>query len=255
MAVDQQSNGADSRPRYGAVAWVAMVFLSWLVFELTADEALASVVACGKFGWNDWLTARWLRKSDPDLRRGSACSWFYLASAAWKLAVAATAGMFLLAGLEANANAGQAPGREFTLVAIEAIVGFAVAALLSSIACVVGWRSGRRAWVDSTLHASRRQNAWPPVAQGKQNRVPALLTSAILAWLTPLGIAGLIALLPPMNPQRPAPPGGESWFALAVVGGMIGSAFAVLAFREFLLQRVSAQSPRECWPEAYDIVA
>lgn len=255
MAVDQPSNDADSLPRYGAAAWVAMVVLGWLVFELTADEAFASVVACGKFGWNDWLTARWLRKSDPDRARGSACFWFYLASAAWKVALAATAAMFLLVGLEANANAGQPPGREFTLAAIEAIVGFAVAALLSSIACVVAWRSGRRVWVDSALHASRRQSAWPPAGPMRGNRVPALLTSAIIAWLTPPGIAVLIVTLAPMNPQRRPQPGGESWLAIVLIGGMIGGAFAILTLREVLLRRVSAPSPRDCWPEAFDVAA
>ena len=256
--MDQSWSDADEpRPRHSAIAWLTMLFLGWLVFELTADPALASLVACGKFGWNDWLTARWLQRSDTVRPRGLACACFYHASAAWKVAVAATAGFFLLLILEANA--GKAPGREFKVVTGEALFGFAIAALLSTIACVVAWRSGFRVWVDSALHWSRYQDSWPPVAPWRRNRVPALLTSAIIAWLTPPTLLAMILTLAPINAEPPAPQGMDSWLIIALVTaevvGIVGAGFVVLSLRELILRRVSAQSPYECWPEAFDVVS
>ena len=56
--------------------WVLLPGIALLIFELTADPALAVVVAGLKFGWDDLLTAGWLRRSDPVRTRGRAYSWF-----------------------------------------------------------------------------------------------------------------------------------------------------------------------------------
>src|SRR5437660_6369080 len=71
------------------ISWGAMLPLGWLIYELTARPSFAIVIACAKFGWNDFLTALWLLRTDPDGGRGRTCFWFYVASGVWKITVAA----------------------------------------------------------------------------------------------------------------------------------------------------------------------
>src|SRR5689334_12043375 len=82
--------------RINALVWATMLLLGWVLFELTAEEGVSSLVACSKFGWNDWLTSRWLWKMDPIRPRAWARAWFYCASGMWKVGVAATVGIWLL---------------------------------------------------------------------------------------------------------------------------------------------------------------
>ena len=70
--------------------WALLLIVAWLVFELTAQPALAVAAVCVKFGWEDFRTARWLRRSDPDRLRGRACFWLYVASGLWKTAITGT---------------------------------------------------------------------------------------------------------------------------------------------------------------------
>src|SRR5436190_24021420 len=71
------------------ISWGAMLPLGWFIYELTARPSFAIVVACGKFGWNDFLTAHWLLRTDAIRGRGRTCFWFYVASGVWKITVAA----------------------------------------------------------------------------------------------------------------------------------------------------------------------
>ena len=60
-------------------AWVVAL----VVFEVTADPSLVVVVGCSKFGWAQLRAARWLRRNDPNTRRGKACRWFYVSWGLW----------------------------------------------------------------------------------------------------------------------------------------------------------------------------
>jgi hypothetical protein len=80
-----------------ALVWSIAALAGWLAFDLTAEPAIAAAVLCGRFGWNDLLTALRLRRCDPDRARGCAYSWFYLASGTMKVFLSACALTALIA--------------------------------------------------------------------------------------------------------------------------------------------------------------
>src|SRR5437016_4928589 len=88
--------------RRNFLSWPAVLAAGWLFYELTAQPNLGAAVVCAKFGWNDFRTAWWLRRVDPDRRRAWACFWFYLASALWKTAITATVTIFAFAFVAAS---------------------------------------------------------------------------------------------------------------------------------------------------------
>ncbi|MGI9427436.1 MAG: hypothetical protein ACR2NM_02180, partial [Bythopirellula sp.] len=53
-----------------------LLLLAWLAFELTANATLSLVLACLKFGMNDFRTAAWLWQADPHRSRARACAAF-----------------------------------------------------------------------------------------------------------------------------------------------------------------------------------
>ena len=77
-----------------------LLMIGFLVLEVFADPALVICVACSKLGWNDLVTALWLRRRDPLAVRGATWCWFYLAHGFWKITVAAL-GMTVLLWLTA----------------------------------------------------------------------------------------------------------------------------------------------------------
>lgn len=248
-AVNYDWREPDLPHRIVMVGWPFLLLFGWVVFDLTADAALTALVICAKFGWNDWLTARWLRKTDPVHARAVACAWFYRASAIWKIALAATVGMFLLIFIEIAFLGRQAPGREWAFVACEAFFGFLFATLLTTIASISAWRSGQRVWLAREMHLMRRLRIWPPLGVMRRNGVPMLVVTALLTWLTPVGIFVLFAALAPI-PRQP-PPQAAFWMPIVLLGAIIGSAAFVLSLCEFVTKRVAAKSPQDCWPEIF----
>src|SRR5437868_5740148 len=84
------------------ISWGALFAVGWLIYELTARPSFGIVVACGKFGWEDFLAAHWLLRTDPYRGRGRACFWFHVANGLWKITVAAfivTGSLLALAAL------------------------------------------------------------------------------------------------------------------------------------------------------------
>jgi hypothetical protein len=75
--------------------WIGLGIVTFIVFELTADPALTVALGCLKFGWDELATARWLRKNDPDRRRGRIASRFYAAWALWRVSGVAVAMMMV----------------------------------------------------------------------------------------------------------------------------------------------------------------
>src|SRR5207237_5286612 len=78
-----------------------LLALGVVVYELTAQPGLGAAIACTKFGWDDFLTARWLRRRDPDRRRGRAAFWLFVAAGLWKTAVTGVVVLFAVAFLDA----------------------------------------------------------------------------------------------------------------------------------------------------------
>ncbi|MFO0930827.1 MAG: hypothetical protein U0736_27975 [Gemmataceae bacterium] len=111
-----------------------------------------------------------------------------------------------------------------------------------TIAVACAWRGGVRLWVDSGVHRARRHDFWPPTpfCLGRPNRLPVLLVPGIL-----LTIAAAMALLLLFARE------GRQ----LAIGGFVLSVFApvvIVVGREFLIHRVGAETPEECWPEEWD---
>ena len=212
------------------LSWGAMLPLGWLIYELTARPSFAIVVVCAKFGWNDFLSAHWLLRSDPDVGRGRTCFWFYLASGLWKITVAAflvTGGLLILMiGLEAR------PPRGLFDAGITAAVGIGLLAVIPLVGVMNARLYRVKVWVDSSIHESRRADLWPPRAGGF-NATMGLLFPALLV---PIVVTALITLQLGL------------WTMLA-------SVFGEGIFIWSLLRGVCAASPAECWEAASVLTA
>jgi hypothetical protein len=212
---------------------------------LTTQPAVVAVIFCSRFGWDDFLTAIWLRRTDPHRARAAACSWFCLALATTRILVAAFGfTMFvtvvlvllqvLLQGGRPNQNANRdlpagLSGLIYLMIGGLPILGFF--ALLGSVAAR---RGGVRVWVDANLSRTRHDNLWPP--KYSSGLVDSLQNKARLAWLSMLAIVVVVAL-------------GLSVIVVITVGPTAGA--IVLAAESVLISFVTrgviAQHPADCW--------
>src|SRR5579872_5840478 len=167
------------------ISWGAMLPLGWLMYELTAQPSFALVVACARFGWNDFLTAHWLLRTDPDSGRGRTCFWFYVASGLWKITVAAflITGSILILWVALNGN----PPRGLLDAGLTAAIGITLLAVIPLVGVMHARVFNVKVWVDSSIHASRRHGVWPPRATGLNSAMgllfPALLVPVVVTAL------------------------------------------------------------------------
>ncbi|HTI51779.1 MAG TPA: hypothetical protein VL475_12530, partial [Planctomycetaceae bacterium] len=141
------------------ISWGAMLALGWLIYEVTARPSFGIAVACGKFGWNDFLTAHWLLRTDPDRGRGRTCFWFYVANGLWKVTIAAflATGCLLILMVALNDNAPKA----LVGVGLTAAAGVTLLAVVPLVGVLHARASGVRVWVGASIHESRTGNHWP----------------------------------------------------------------------------------------------
>lgn len=178
------------------ISWGAMLPLGWLIYELTARPSFAIVVACAKFGWNDFLTAHWLLRTDPDRGRGRTCFWFYIASGLWKVTVAAffITGTILIVWVSLNGK----PPRGLLDAGLTAVIGISLLAVIPLIGVLNARVYRVKVWVDASIHPSRRQDLWPPHATGFNSTMgllfPALLVPIVVTALVTfhLGVWALV---------------------------------------------------------------
>ncbi|MSR57973.1 MAG: hypothetical protein EXS05_09895 [Planctomycetaceae bacterium] len=155
--------------------WLAFAVVAFVAFELTAEPAVSVVVMCCKFGWNDVLTAFWLRRNDPWRGRGRACFWFCLASAATKVVLTAFV-LIMLVVYILHAALGPRPGNgaadapaTFIAASVVLMSGMPLVTLFGVIGCLSARKHGVRVWIDASLHSARRDGRWPPEVTGQQN--------------------------------------------------------------------------------------
>src|SRR5205085_2578363 len=159
----------ERRPRWARpFTWLGLLALGWAVYELTSRPALGAVAVCVKFGWEDFQTARWLWRTDPDRGRGQACFWLYLASGLWKTAVVAFVMSMAFTAVTPRAGNGPPPaGAADALLAFAGtvsacLIGLLLSAAATALAVRLAWRRGVRLWLGSAAHRARRGNFWPP---------------------------------------------------------------------------------------------
>src|SRR5579885_2336939 len=92
MSLEERAREAEEEPQAHAAArrvvpWFVLGVVAVVVLHTFAHPLLAASVFCLKFALNDFLTARWLFRTDPDRGRAWACGLLYLAAGFWKAAV------------------------------------------------------------------------------------------------------------------------------------------------------------------------
>jgi hypothetical protein len=223
-----------------------LLALGWLVFEATSQPALGIVIVCVKFGWNDLLTAYWLRIRDPKPGRGRTCFWLYLNSGFLKIGGWAF-GFCLLLGImqtfmdPKNPAPLKAKNEAVAIINHTGGIGLGAFALGSLFALPTlwwAWRTGTKLWLDPALHQARRRDNWPPSladSTGK-NRAKFVLPVAVIFLTVSTSIWAL-----EMWVRNPGKAALGIAAALTLIPGMI------LVFRELLFDWALAKNPCECW--------
>jgi hypothetical protein len=239
--------------RHSALTWPLVLAAGWLIYEATAQPNLGAVFVCAKFGWNDFRTALWLCRHDPDSSRGWACFWFYLSSALWKIAITAILVILVVAFLSAGQNKvqprpapavppripGWLPG-----VVLTACLGFGLSTLTTALSLALAARYGIRFWLSSQIHRFRRRNIWPPYnlyrfPQNQANRVFVTALIVVVFLLLTLLFIGVFSM---------GLAGDPAVAIFVLVTAVSAGAVVVLIARDLFEEYFVARVPWECWP-------
>lgn len=254
-AADHKTPATAPRRLGGIVTLPMLIALAWIVYELTAQPALAAVLLCLKFGWEEFHTAWWLRRRDPIPGRGRACFWLYTSWGLWKAVLAALVMMVVTTlvyelGDPIRRGAVNPKGpREPVGLLVGAIFTVFFGLMLS---CATGawgyflaWRNRVRLWLNGSVYHARVHDIWPP-HYGEKNHLPALSTVMIFVTflvLVPTVIGVILAICAQAGVVARGPAIG-----LGLLATVLGGAIGLLLVRDFLAKRFAAEHPDECWP-------
>jgi hypothetical protein len=191
-------SGADVRWRI-PLTWPVLLGVAWLVYEFTARPALGVLVLSLKFGWEDFLTAYWLRRIDPDAGRGKTC---FLAYTAHGLFRAGLVACFLTGILEISMfpRELQRPGKPLPNEVVTPIVVALVttgstlllAGLVGGLTLFYAMRYQVKVWVhSSSLRRARQTSDWSAVLRvpRRKNVAQAIFTIGLFLVGFPIGFS------------------------------------------------------------------
>jgi hypothetical protein len=236
----------------------ALLALGLIVYELTAQPGLGAAIACTKFGWDDFLTAFWLRRRDPNARRGRASFWLFVAAGLWKTAVTGVIVMFAVAFLEGMLRQAPQPGQlppppsdAIVGALLVTLFGFTLSTLATGRAFMTALRHRVRLWIDSRVHRDRRENRWPPESTpNRKNRAGAVLFTALFLGMVVLLAVFHVVLRTALRGWLGGPPAQNAADTLANLfccGVFLLVPVLILVFRDILGQLALARTPAECW--------
>ena len=174
-------------PRRGSVLTLPVLLaLAWIVYETTENPAMAAILMCVKFGWDDFLTAFWLLEKDRDRPRAWACCSLYAAAGLWRTAVA---GLFmsLMACMltELLPKQWQQGRGMFVAMAGAALVifaGFSASIFATTVAIAIARRYHIRFWLSDGTHGSRKRGEWPP-CRGNDNHLGRVYWTTFICFI------------------------------------------------------------------------
>jgi hypothetical protein len=251
MNASESENGASPTRHFNAVLWLLLILaIGWLIYEVTHSPAWAAMAMCLKFGLEDFRTAWWLRRTDPNRGRSRACCWLHIASGLWQVAIIGVAMVIFTIALVyiLQAKQGNAVGVldliEGAFVAT--VLGLILSTFATYIALMNAWRFDVRPWLNGAIHIARRKDEWPPL-YGHQNRILVLVISTVLVTfivLVPICIAILtIAVRPAIGRANASMLQGAgalvSVFVLLPISGVV--------IRKLRQNRFFAEHPADCW--------
>jgi hypothetical protein len=229
------------------LSWTTLIVLGWVLYELTSQPAIGAGVACTKFGWDDIRAAFWLRRMDPDRRRGVACFWWYITFALWKVAVMAVLAALLIGFITTAIEGPPKPAVRprpvspvILGVAVAMAVGFGLSLLTSYVALWSALRGGVRVWLGPAPHHARTERYWPP-SEGKVNfAFYVTFTTMVLSIPLLCTLFGSVITFctPWLGP----------WSAFLLLTGTLLSIGGIIVAFSVIARRVVARAPLECWP-------
>ncbi len=224
----------------GRRAWVLVVVVGFLLFELTADPVLGVLVACMKYGWDELQLSRQLRRHDPVLVRGRVCARFYEAYALWKVSLVAFGMMFLVIMVHEGILSrlkppgqprAEGPPRGFIAATLLMLAGFTLAGVVSLLAVISALLHRLRVWVG-------RRN----------NRLKAVLLVVSLFWFTPVLLLLVLGIFPHLGIAPGQIPPAVVGLGIVLIFVLIFPV-GLLLLLGWLESRIAALAPHECWPE------
>ncbi len=218
------------------VPWWLLAALAFALIELKAKPAVGVIVLCLRFGFNDWRTAGWLCRTDPQPQRARTIWWFLVGSGLLRIFVIAVLVYPLLCAI--CAGLGFKPTRQEVRVSITlGLIGILLSLVVTHIGALLANRRGVKVWINRQLHVSRDRNEWPPYLDS-----PNQLKSIIGASSLPaIGAAmfGLLVLIGGTIAQQ---------LPVAMIGSLMTVVSAIILINhQVLLRRIVAKSPDECW--------
>jgi hypothetical protein len=238
--------------RWSFISWPLLLAVAFIIFEVTNEPSFAALAMCLKFGWEDFRTAWWLKRTDPERGRGRACAWLYLAAGLWQTAIIGVAMVFLtvvlVGALQGNLQGAQGL-LSLILGALAAIVfGFVLSTLATFIALAYARKHGVRPWLNGAVHFARRRREWPPL-YGHRNRVLMLVVSAVVVACCLLLPVTLWIIAEAVRPAVPARVLRE----VLALGSLVCVIFLLPAALLFVIDMrrrgFFAKHPADCWGE------
>lgn len=232
-------------PKGWPIDWLTFLAIGWVLYELTAQPAAGVAAVCVKFGWEDFRTALWLRRTDPRYRRGKAFFWLYLAAGLGKTALVALAMIIPYSVIIDLRGRGPNPVQnlEVVLMATSAtmIGSFALSGLSVTFACWDAYWGGFPLWLSRGVHRARRKNVWPPslCVNEESNHLGALLLTVLLLLIVPAYFFCLLLILLVVQINFLFVP----LVLLSIIGVICGS----LTFGALVNRKLKASSPSACW--------
>lgn len=225
-----------SSGRHWHIPWWLLLAVAVVVTELTAHPSIGVAVFCLKFGLNDWRTAAWLCRVDPQPRRSHSIWWFLVGSGFLKIFLMSSIAFPVLAGWW-KAITKQNVLAEVQVAMTIGLCGMLVSFLVNHIGLFLASRRRVRVWLNGQLHRFRDSNVWPVRLTGA-NRLRDLLNGsalpAILAFIVGIAFVILFGMRQLMRP--------------AITGGIIALVSSLILLGHGLsVKRIVARSPEECW--------
>ena len=227
-----------------ATSWLLTVAVAVVLFLLTRNPLIASILPYLRAGWPAFRSALWLRRCDPLPGRGRACFWFYLATAGWR---AGTAALVVLVTLRLLQDVSAEPP-DRTKMARAAMIVFG-GVLASVLLGVIGIASAliRRVRVfviPNIRNLCGGEFPLVPAVAGQRHRFNHAIFILGTSLMLPVAAAGtgLLVTLSFANPNIfPVVP--------AILGfSLIGiGPFATIPVYGYCSSRIIARTPGDCW--------
>jgi len=227
-----------------AASWLLTIAVAVVLFLLTRNPLMASILPYLRAGWPAFRSALWLRRYDPLAGRGRTCLWFYLATAGWKAGTAALLTVLALRVLQDISG----QGVDTTKLVPAAVIVFG-GVLRSVLLGVIGIASAlfRRVRVFvipnicSLCHGQFQATSTVASQRHRFNHAIFIVATSLVLPVVATGV-GLLVAFSFANPNKfPVVP--------AVAGfGLIGlGPFAMIPVYGYCSSRIIARTPRECW--------